>query len=195
MGITEQTITIFCFLFCSANKNPVIKKTSFVMTLNQEITNPKFKDERRNIGRVWNGSFPFFLFILRPLKQLEQIRLQLCGIFLAWQIHRGVHGFGKQKLLKTPPSIFLDLHLNNKKACFTMMWPAPDSKWRVTPLRNTEFYYIDHTHLEASLALVFQSQSWKKLQSRLENKLECLRSNPEPETWKGILKVFKDVRR
>lgn len=163
--------------------------------LSQEITDPKFKAERGNIGIVWNRSFPFFLFLLRPLKQLEQIWLQLCGIFLAWQIHRGVHGFGKQNLLKTPLSIFLDLYLNNKKACFTMMWPAPDSKWRVTPFRNTEFYYIDHMDLEVSIALVFQSQSWKNLQSRLENKLECLRTNPEPETWKGTLKVFTDVRR
>jgi len=98
-------------------------------------------------------------FPLRPQEQLEQIRLQLCGIFLAWQIHRGVHGFGKQKLLKTPLSIFLDLGLNNKKACFTVMWPAPDSKSRVIPVRNTELYDRDRTDLEASIALVFHSES------------------------------------
>lgn len=62
-----------------------------------------------------------------------------------------------------------------------MMWPAPDSKGRVITVRNTDFYDKDGTDLEASIALVFQSQSWKKLQSGLENKLECLRTNLEPE--------------
>lgn len=68
-----------------------------------------------------------------------------------------MHGFGKQKLLKTPLSIFLDLGLNNKKACFTMMWPAPDSK--VIPVRNTDVYDIDGMDLEASIVLAFQNQS------------------------------------
>lgn len=70
-----------------------------------------------------------------------------------------MHRFGKQKLLKTPLSIFSDLGLNNKKACFTMMWPAPDSKGRVITVRKTGFYDRDGTDLEASIALVFQSQS------------------------------------
>lgn len=72
--------------------------------------------------------------------------------------------FDKQKLLKIPLSIFLDLGLNNKKACFTMMWPAPDSKGRVIPVRNTEFYDIDGTYLEASLVLMVSESKLEKVQ-------------------------------
>lgn len=40
-----------------------------------------------------------------------------------------------------------------------MMWPAPDSKGRVIPARNTVFYDTDHMDLETRIDLVFQSQS------------------------------------
>lgn len=68
--------------------------------LNQEITDPKFKSERGNIGIVWNGSFPFLSFSFEALEAAGTDSAPVVCIFLAWQIHRGVHGFGKQKPLE-----------------------------------------------------------------------------------------------
>lgn len=45
-----------------------------------------------------------------------------------------------------------------------MMWPAPDSKGRVIPVRNTEFYDIDGTYLEASLVLMVSESKLEKVQ-------------------------------